>query len=82
MVGAERGWTRAWEAAMWSKVMNWWSTVEGELAWSLMKSELPEHAYLAQAADAADLERQLRQLEQHTCEAALVRLKAMAWARA
>ena len=67
---------------MWLRLMNWWSSAGEELAWCLMRSELPEHAYLAQAADAADLERRLRQLEQQTSEAALVRLKAMAWARA
>lgn len=66
---------------MWLRLMNWWSGIRKGLP--ELRSSLAEgDAYLAQATDAADLERRLEQVERHTREAALTRLKAIAWARA
>lgn len=67
---------------MWLKLVNWWSRIEQRMPSVVPSSLAPGEEFLAQATDAADLERRLVQLERQTSEAALVRLKAMAWARA
>jgi hypothetical protein len=63
-------------------LMTWWSEAVAAVGRALVPSASAEEAYLAQAADAADLERRLQQLEFQCSERAKTRLKAMAWARA
>jgi hypothetical protein len=65
-----------------TRVRAWWSRAKGGMTALATKRRSAEEEYLAGAADIADLEQRMRQLERQSTEGAFVRLRLMARARA